>query len=57
MSDQELNNKRIVPFMASIYDWLEDYAYTILRVGGGLIFGSSTSQVDLRSFAIGAAMR
>ncbi len=38
MSDQELNNKRIVPFMASIYDWLEDYAYTILRVGGGLIF-------------------
>ena len=38
MSDQESNNKRIVPFMAPIYDGLADYAYTILRIGGGLIF-------------------
>ncbi len=38
MSDQESNNKRIVPFMGPIYDGFGDYAYSILRIGAGLIF-------------------
>ncbi len=38
MGNPRSTSKRIVPFMAPIYDGLADYTYLILRVGAGLIF-------------------